>query len=139
MILCLFVKWFFVYPFYWYDCSDTTVPSEVPLCWEYCFIQTNSHKRFRILKFIIYFQTLYLHVFSLIVTASLPNFWILPPFIWDLCSLVLGTFSWFFHRFNKRYMFTCYKSSYPDNLLTQSYLLIPVSHTYLSGIHNLVY
>ena len=69
--------------------------------WEYCFTQTNNHKKFKILRF-TYFQTLYLHVFHLIVAASLPNFWILPAFIWGQCSPVFVTFSWFFHRFNKR-------------------------------------
>ena len=57
-----------------------------------------------------------------------PHFWILPAFIWSQCSLVLVTFSWFFHKFNKRYMFTCYKSSYSYNLLTPSCLLILFSH-----------
>ena len=47
-----------------------------------------------------------------------PHFWILTTFIWGQCSLVLVTFSWFLHRFNKRYMFTCYKNSCSDNLLT---------------------
>ena len=130
MALCLFVKWFFLYSFSWYDCSDAKVPSEVPLCWGYCFTQSNNHKRFKVLKF-IYFQTLYLHVFSLIVAASFPHFWNLPAFIWGHCSLILVTFSWFFYRFKKRHLFTCYKSSWSDNLLTQSCLLIPVSHVFV--------
>ena len=58
--------------------------------------------------------------------------------LWDQCPLVLATFSELCHRFNKRHMFTCYKSSCSDNLLTQSCLLIPVSHSYFSGIHRLV-
>ena len=60
--------------------------------------------------------------------CTTPHFWILPAFIWGQCSLVLVTFSWFFHKFNKRYMLTFYKSSYSDNLLTTSCLLILVSH-----------
>ena len=48
--------------------------------------------------------------------------------MWGQCSLVLLTYSWFFHKFNKRYIFTCYKSSCSNNLLIQSCLLILLSH-----------
>ena len=127
MVFRLFVKWLFIC-FEWYDCIDTTVPSEVPLCWEYCFLQTNNHKRFKILKFIYIFSDTIFTCCQFSRRCIPPHFWILSAFIWGQCSLVFVTFSWFFHKFNKRCMFTCYKSSCSGNLLTQSCLLIPVSH-----------
>ena len=55
-----------------------------------------------------------------------------PAFIWGQCSLVLVTFSWFFHKFKERFMFTCYKRLSSDNLLIKSCLLIPLSHLVVS-------
>ena len=129
MVLRLFVKWLFIC--FEYDCIDTTVPSEVPLCWEYCFLQTNNRKRFKILQFIYIFRH-YIYMLSVqssvsVVGASLPISEFYPLLYGGQCSPVV-TFSWFFHKFNKRYVFTCYKSSCSGNLLTQSCLLIPVSH-----------
>ena len=98
------------------------------LVWEYCFIQTNNDKRFKILKFIYIYSDIIFTCLQFSRRCITPHFWILLAFIWGQRSLVLVTFSWFFHKFNKRCMFTCYKSSCSDNLLTQSCLLIPVSH-----------
>ena len=76
------------------------------------------------------------HIFFFLFVSP-PQFLILLAFISGQWSLGFVTFSWFFHRFNKKYLFTCYKSSCSDNLLKQSCLLISVSHTYFTGIHRL--
>ena len=98
------------------------------LCLEYCFTQTNNQKKFKILRFIYIFRH-YIYMFSvqsMLHHSLFLNF--LPASVWGQCSLVLVIFSCFFHKFNKRCMFKCYKSSCSDNLLTRSCLLIPVSH-----------
>ena len=68
-------------------------------------------------------------MFSDIIFAcfQLSRCWI-TAYIGSMFTGSLVTFSWFFHKINKRYMFTCYKSSCSDNVLTQSCLLILVSH-----------
>ena len=98
------------------------------ICWEYCVTQTNNHKRFKILKSIYIFRHYYIYMFHFSCRCITARFWILLAFIWDQWSLFLVFFSWFFHELNKRYMFTYYKNSCSDNLLTQSCLLLPVSH-----------
>ena len=119
MSLRLFVKC--------YDCIDTTVPSEVPLCWEYCFTKTSNHKRFKILKF-IHIVRHYIYMLSVQSSLHHSSFLNFICFYMGQCSLIFVFFSWFFHKFNKRYISTYYKSSCSDNLLTQSCLLIPLSH-----------
>ena len=134
MTLRLFVKWFFVYSlngslFVLNDMTVLTLQSR-----QRChFVGNTASSKQIITKGLKYYN---LYIFSdTIFTCSQfsrrcisPHFWILPAFIWGQCSLVLVTFSWFFHKFNKRYMFSCYKSSCSGNLLTQSCLLIPVSY-----------
>ena len=45
-------------------------------CWEYCFTQTNNHKKFKILKFIYIFSTIFtcLQFNRRYITASILNF-----------------------------------------------------------------
>ena len=94
-------------------------------------------KMFKILKFRYIFSH-YIYVFSSVVAASLLISEFYPLSYGGQCSLVLVTLLWFFHKFNKRYMFICHKRSSSDNLLTQSCLLIPVSDLVVRYSHHIL-